>query len=338
MAVAYTFDTQASLPGQLSSSGLDSVTAAQITDFLASNGVFTTGDNKASVETTTNYDYVDPTKGADVYITTSNFIEMGAALNNGETLPSASAIVMNGGADSLSIVNDLGNNYFIATGADNDWVSIGAGSTGNDTIATGDGNDQVYLAGTGDHTVTAGAGIDTIYAYDGKNTIDLTEAASSVTATDSAGIKYANLVELNGGQNTVTGSNNGDLYNIFGGSNSITAGDGNDSFTVKTDLAQTLDGGNGTNYFNVTTSDANLTLVGGTGKDEYNLSATTGSVSITGSAGGDVLNIDASKYTSVASQTTNGDGSVTYTFGTGGSHLDVTVSNPGDVSLHFKNF
>jgi len=350
--MAYETVSQADVTSTLTTTtSIDTVTAGAITEFLDKQGVFNNG-GEAVIQTITQWGYTDPTSNTNVLsYSGTDPVVLGGALAGGETLPSSNVIILDSPTNNLNVIDDLGNDYLFATGDGNSQITFGAGSSGNSTVLAGAGDDRISAYGTGSYTIAAGAGNDSIYAGGGNATIDLTEGASTVKTiessyTDEDGnvttTNYANAVQLEGSNATITGSDNGDLFNIFAGSSSITGGNGLNTFVVKTDGAQTLIGGDGGNYFHVTSNDANLTLAGGAGADQYNLNVTSGSVSITGSAGGDVLNISSDIYTSYSSKVDGVDGSgaatTTYTFGAGADALNVTISNPNDVSINYIHF
>jgi len=261
MAVAYSLETPGSLSGQLQSTGLDSTTASQITSFLAANGKF---NPDVTLETSSKFGN-DSTPGVDIYQVSTPNISIDAT---SETLPTASAIITTTANDTLSIANDAGNSYLIATGAGDDSLNVKSGSTGHDTILTGSGDDSINLAGSGADTVYTGTGNDSVAAYSGANTL----YGYSSTPADGGD----DFFQLGGGANTVYTSDGDNQLNIFAGTNNVYLSGSN-----------TIHGYNGqpdalSGYYNLVGDNTSITL----GTSTNDIMTGQGSWSIGGATGG----------------------------------------------------
>ncbi|MDZ7685019.1 MAG: hypothetical protein U5O39_08445 [Gammaproteobacteria bacterium] len=140
-----------------------------------------------------------------------------------------------------------------------DFTSL-AGGSGSDTFTIGDNVTGSVLGGAGNDTVNYNAG--TIGTLSGDGGSDELVGPNAVTTWTLDGAQSGSV----GGQafaafELITGNGSSDTFNFSAGA----------SYT-------TVDGGNGTNAFNVTgTTTANLT--GGTGSDTFTIDSTlTGTV------------------------------------------------------------
>jgi Ca2+-binding RTX toxin-like protein len=218
--------------------------------------------------------------------------------------------------------------------------------SGDDTIIGTDGDDQLG-AGTGANTVSGGGGNDTIYTYGGIDTVDggsgddfwqgayngyvddMTLAAVGDGAwtlsdgTTLAGIERV-TIHTGSGDDNLTGGNGNDVLDAGEGDNTLSGGGGDDSLYSRGGGVNTVDGGEGNDYWfgDYQASGANLTasmapsgswtfsdgtsvsnvehvlLIAGAGDDTFSIRDTPNSHSeVYAQAGFDTLNLDFSAST-----------------------------------------
>jgi Ca2+-binding RTX toxin-like protein len=174
--------------------------------------------------------------------------------------------------------------------------NIDVRGTGN-TISLLDGNDGLNVT-EGGNFVDGGAGNDSIRFDTNEDvTIDLSAGTTSILGVAGT-ITGFEVIRTRGGDDTVTGSINGDRIEVHTGADTVNAGDGSDIVFV-VDGGDTLDGGSGINdaLFVVSTETTVVDMAAGTlqiGTDALtnftdfeSFVGSTGVDNVTGSAGSD---------------------------------------------------
>ena len=205
------------------------------------------------------------------------------------------------------------------------------GGSGHDVMDAKEGDNNLYGGGdndtfnvtTGNSTSSfdGGTGTDNV-DYSGlatyANTYTLTSSSLTAQRTVSSVVYRDTATSVE----TLTGTNNGDTYNLVGGVptgfSSITAGSAIDTFNITGSISATLDGGTGNNILNFTTLGGSV----GSATNFHTINGNTGSDSVTLAAGGQTV----TSVTGTIETFTGGSGTDAITLGAGGATL-------GNVSL-----
>ncbi|HZZ44157.1 MAG TPA: right-handed parallel beta-helix repeat-containing protein [Tepidisphaeraceae bacterium] len=229
--------------------------------------------------------------------------------------------VINVGSGTNYVFTGTGNAVVYETsgddtidGADGNII-VHAGS-GTEKILLGNGDDVVY-AGSGPETIILGDGMDLITAGTGKDTITVGDGNDEVhgdsggsTITTGAGqdIIYGGI-----GNDSITAGGGNDFIDPGTGTDKVNGGTGHTLLAIHSDSNQTLTnnsvtlGGNGKTTFSHISS---ISLNGGPGSNTFDVSAWTGSsVQINGGGGTDTIaSTDDTNFTLTDSSLTRSDG------------------------------
>lgn len=163
-----------------------------------------------------------------------------------------------GGDDDDSIFGGAASET-LQGGAGSDLLS-GGGSA--DTIFGGTGDDTL-IGGAGDDSLIGGEGIDAV-DYSGETrdlSVDLVLGTASLLEIDDGTVTVTETDTLSGiehaitgaGNDSLTGSGAGEVFDSGGGIDTVLAGDGNDRVIVAADTdADSYDGGSGTDLLDFT--------------------------------------------------------------------------------------
>lgn len=201
-----------------------------------------------------------------------------------------------------------------------DGTDIIQGTSGTDVLYAGDGGTESaptqVIAGSGDTTVFGGDGVDEIfggsgtdvlYAGDGGTDADPTLVqAGSGTATIYGGAGAANLIDTQGGGDSIVGGSGDD--NLVGtGSDTLVAGSGNDTLTGTGNITYQFNADSGNTYVDATGGTGTLELssdiapsdvsvgvdLSGSGSPELVLQDDNGTITLAGGlAGNDIQTVE----------------------------------------------
>jgi Ca2+-binding RTX toxin-like protein len=226
-------------------------TAAAPTEILAGSGNTTVYGGDGS-------DIIQGTSGTDVIFAGDG----GTALTPTEVIAGSGNTTVYGGDGSDIIQGTSGTDVIYAGdgGTTLTPTEIIAGS-GNTTVYGGDGVDEIF----------GGAGTDVLYAGDGGTDADPTLVqAGSGTATIYGGAGAANLIDTQGGGDSIVGSSGND--NLIGtGNDTLVAGSGKDTLVGT---------GNVTYQFNADSGNTYVDASGGAGTLEFSSDIAPSDVSV----------------------------------------------------------
>ena len=164
-------------------------------------------------------------------------IRSGAGADTIDTGNGNNVVYAGSGRDSITLGTGLD---FVEAGGGNDTVR-GDVDNGTYYVTDSSGNDSIFL-GTGADTIKPGSGADTVRSGGGADLIQAGSGADSIIA--------------GAGADTIIGGGGADIIDTGLGNDSVSAGAGNDVFRISTTLEQvdgdTIDGGDGTNRFDIT--------------------------------------------------------------------------------------
>lgn len=198
-----------------------------------------------------------------------------------------------------------GNDVLVGSAA-GDWIHGGAGnddmngfagddtfvvnaSSGTDVIKGGDGFDIVRAEGDGVRIYVSG--LSGIEAIDGRSaTVVSLMGSSAAERIDHALLPWSGISSIDalGGNDTVVGSDQGEIIIGGSGDDNLSGGGGDDTFLLAAGAgADAIHGGAG--FDSITASGANLKILFGNLTDVEKLVATAAGVSLIGTAAADVM-------------------------------------------------
>jgi Ca2+-binding RTX toxin-like protein/GH24 family phage-related lysozyme (muramidase) len=287
--------------------GNDQLIGGSGTDTIDANGdgndLIQTGGGNTTVYAGDGSDTIQGTSGTDVIYAGNG----GTAAAPTEVLTGSGNTRVYGGDGSDIIQGTSGTDVIFAGDG-------GTASTPTEVIA-GSGNTTVY-GGVGVDEILGGAGTDVLYAGDGGTDADPTLVqAGSGTATIYGGAGAANLIDTQGGGDSIVAGSGDD--NLVGtGSDTLVAGSGNDTLTGT---------GNVTYQFNADSGNAYVDATGGTGTLEFSSDIAPSDVSV-------IVDLSAGGSPELVLQDNNG--TITLAGGLAGNNIQaVEFNGVGSMSL-----
>ncbi len=274
-------------------------------------------------------------------------------------------VALDGGADTLSIVNGTYNTVsggagtdsmtfdggtftgIVSAGADADTVTINDGSF---TDVEGNGGADSILMNNGfvSGTLNGGDGTDSIDLLGGEvgdaaggndsDTITLDGATVTANLRGDGGADSIDII--NGSAHGVYGGAGTDAINVTGGevTDTLDGGIGSDTISLTSGTVESATGGDDADMITLDGSTVNGTLSGGGGSDEITMTSGS-SAAIDGNAGNDAINVTGGEVTG---DVAGGDGSDTVSIdgvsvggvdgGTGADEISLTGATAGDVT------